>query len=884
MTGSQVNYSVDGVMTRDQIFNGASFLPPPDAIQEFKVQTSNMDAQQGLEGAMVTVQLKSGTNSFHGDAFEFLRNDALDSRNFFSPQVPVLKQNQFGFTLGGPIRKNKTFFFGDYQGTRIVPGTTENSVVPSVAMRNGDFSGLAPITDPTTGLPFPGNQIDPSRFSPQALFFLKYIEPPNTAGGTYVYSPPAPESVNQFDVKIDHQISAKDSFTSSYSLFHLYSYTPGPFPQVGGYNSEARSQRAGAGWVHTFGPTSINELRAGYNRLIQPSTQQGAGTNYTSEAGIQGLDVLDALYPGFPAVSISGFTAIPNNFWKPIRTVDDTMMLSDTVTLIRGKHTIRAGGVARWNKQTSWNSAYSRGSFNFNGTYTGNPFADYLIGDIYSGSRGFPKSLWGGNSDSQVFFISDEWKLTPKLTLTLGAEYALLHPMTFIRNAAASYDPTTNILTVASNAAGQIDTTAQLAETYVLPLVSNLIETSKQAGWPASLRYIKYDDFAPRLGLAWSPARDWAVRLGYGITHTLEEGNMNVSDYVYCPPFVGDETARYNDGTKTFANLFPPLVIGQYNAAAFGFEEFDPHRLDPYIQQWNVTLQKLYRQVVSFEVAYVGNKATHLPFSNGVNVPLPGPGSIQARRLRTDFGEGGLLTDSGNSIYHALQAKMETRSWHALNFLASYTYSRTISSSPTQEDPAGVVSAQDPLNPQLERGVTNFDIPSRFTLGAVYELPFLKKSQNRAARLALGGWRMTSIFTSQSGYPFTPSMEVDSANTGTSVRPNRIGSGILANPTIQHWFDVSAFAVPAQYTFGDCANNILRSPLTSDWDFGLFKNFSLQRFLGEGSHVEFRSEFFNFTNHPNFGTPVTDVQSSAAGRILSAGTPREIQFALKVVF
>lgn len=883
MNASNTVYMIDGVMTTDQTFSGTTIMPPPDAIQEFRVQSNALSAEYGLGGAVVNVELKSGTNEFHGDVWEFLRNDKFDARNYFATTKPELRQNQFGGAFGGPVIKNRTFFFGDYQGTRIRRGLTLNSVVPTAAQRAGDFSGSKPITDPSTGQPFPGNMIPSNRFSPQSSFFLPFIPEANTSTGTFSESLSKSDDTNQFDIRGDHQIRAADSLTGSYSFQNEKVYTPGNFPKNGGLSTSVKDQRVGPRWTHVFSPHMVNVVGIGYTRTIYSGSPQGAGTNYTEQSGISGFETTSVLYPGFPQLNINGYQAISGNTFTPIRIRENTYLARDTLTWIRGRHTFLVGAHARWYAADSANGATSRGSFSFTGAYTGNSFADFLLGIPFSGQRTFPRSLFGNSENQQEIYASDEWKATPTLTLTGGLHYYLLHPSTFLHNQGATLDPIKDQIIVSTNSDGKINLNGALVTPYVYPLFSDIIVSSAVAGVPRSLREFNTKDVAPILGVAWSPRKTWAFRAGYGITYSLEEGNRVLSEAHRDPPYTADELSQFNPGgTKTLANLFQPITQ-QFNLGPLSFFNLALHRPDPYIQQWNMTIQKMFGASTSAEVAYVGNKGTHFSFSLPSNVPDPGPGAIQSRRPNPRFGAGAYVTSSDSNIYHALQAKLEVRSLHGVNLLSTYTYAKGIDGQPQGASEAEFSPVQDYRHPQVERAVTPIDITHRLTASVVYDLPFFKQKTGYVAAIA-SGWRLTSIVTAQSGLPFTVTIGTDPANTGTSLRPNRIGSGKVANRTIQKAFDPTAFRVPAAYTFGNSRNNILRSFPLSDWDFGVFREFKLPKL--ENGRLEFRSEFFNFTNTPPFGValPVSNIQSAAVGRILTAGDPREIQFALKLSF
>ena len=890
MLAADVSYTVDGVNSTDQLFSGVTLMPPPDAIEQFKVQTNTLDANYGLGGSFVNVQLKSGTNALHGDAWEFLRNDATDAIGSFARSKPVLKQNQFGFVLGGPIKKNRTFFFGDYQGTRIAQGSVVNDVVPTAAMDEGNFAGLPALTNPYTGEAFDQNQITPGLLSSQAAYFLKFIPPPNTSAGTFVDNLPAPNTTNQFDVKIDHQLRTNDSLRVSYSFLRNSATSPGSLPQNGAIYSLVHSQRAGLGWTHSFTPSVVNEFNLGYMRVAYPGSQQGAGTNYTEEAGIGGFEQTSSEFPGFPYLNISGYTGISGNGWRPIRIRENEWVVSDHVTMVKGTHTIDAGFDSRWFAADSYNAALSRGNFSFTGTYTGNGFADFLMGLPYVGGRTFPRNLFGIFNQEQGFYVQDNWKVKPRLSLNLGLRYVLIHPATALHNQSASVDALADQIVVSSNDSGQINTDGQQVTQFLLPKFQDIIVPSSKIGVPASLRYMDYNYLDPRLGLAWQAGKGFVLRMGYGITHSEEEGNANVSQALINPPFLADSLANFNTTpvpTYTLANLFTPITVDNYNLPPLSFYQLDFNRPYNYFQQWNATVQKVIRGGVSVEVAYVGNKGTHVPFNAYSNVPSPGPGDIQSRRQNPGFSAGTLVENVDNTIYNALQMKAETRGWRGLNLIATYTWSKALDYNP-QEGPGNPGQSEGPAGPNpatpfAYRGPDPLNLSGRFTLSGVYALPFFKQSTG-ITQQALGGWKLTSIVTLQSGYPFTPTIATDTANTGTSYLPNRLANGALSNPSVGDWFDASAFSVPDQYTYGNSGMNILTGPHFRNWDFGLFKDFNLSK-LREGASLQFRAEFFNFTNTPSFGFPDAGIQDPTVGQIFyTTSSPREVQFALKLYF
>ena len=885
---SKTVFMIDGANVSSQYFDVASIVPSVDAIQEFSVQSNSFAAEYGQGTAIINASLRSGTNQVHGTAFEFLRNQVLDARNFFNTTGirPAVKQNQFGFTLGGPVYiphvyngKDKTFIFGDYEGTRVRRAQTFTNLVPTAAQLNGDFSALAkPIKDPLTGQPFAGNVIPANRLSPQAEFFLPFYPEANTSAGTYNFAPTLRNTVDKFDIRVDHRFSNADAITGSYSFNQVLNYTPGQFAANGGVTQSVRRQFAALSETHTFGPATLNELRLTYVRTRENNAAQGLGTNYTVQSGISGFVDQSGAFPGFPGLTITGYLGFNGNAFVPIIFRDNKYELDDAVTMARGAHVFKFGGLIRDYNTATVNAARSRGAFTFNGTYTGNSFADFLLGLPYQGQRTFPRNEFGiAPMRNEHVFVQDDWKLRPNLTLNIGLRYELNHPPTVLHNQMASTDPVLRRIVVASDDNGKINYNGQQVGQFLYPLFAQYIVPSSEVGLGPSLRYLDKNNFAPRLGLAWRLGHDYVVRAGYGIFYGLIEGNRSESTGIVNPPFLADELSNFNTQpvpTKTLGNMFAPVQQG-LNLVPLSFFQIDPHMADPYFQQWNFTIQKAIHNL-SLEAGWVGSKGSKIEFSRPINVPVPGPGSIQSRRLWPLFASGTYVEDGGYSSYNALQVKAEVRFWRGFSFLSSYAFAKSIDD--LSSDVQGF-SSQDPNNNNAEKGVSDYDVKHRWVTSLNYQLPFAH-SQNRWVSRLAGGWAIGSIVVVQSGLPFTPSISTDPANTGTSLRPDRIASGTLSDPNIRRWFDVSAFSVPAAYTYGNSGRNILYGPGFFNWDAVVMRNFSVRERL----NLQLRGEFFNLTNTPAFGNPVSNIQAPNAGQILSAGEPRDVQIALKLIF
>jgi hypothetical protein len=659
-------------------------------------------------------------------------------------------------------------------------------------------------------------------------------------------------------------------------------FVPGAFPENGAVTTSLRNQSAGISETHMFGPSVVNEFTIGFVRLRSSGAQQGLGKNYTVQSGIGGFELTSGAYPGFPTISPTGFAALTNNAFQPLNFRENNYNVRDLITIVKGKHVIEAGADLTGHSNFTTNSANSRGTFTFNGTYTGNAYADFLTGIPFQGGRSFPRDLFGYYTRQFEPFMQDSWKVTPRLTLNFGVRYSYFFRPWAMHNVLSSVDPAANRIVVASESDGTIRTDAQQVAKYVFPLFSDIIVPSSKLGMDRSLRDSHKKNFAPRLGVAWQPGMGFVLRAGYGILYSRTQGVQYEGTVAGANlPFFADQLGVFNTTpapTKTLANFFQPIAVGAFALPPGTFYQLDPASQIPYFQQWNFAVQKVLGGVVSAEGAYVGNKGTHLAWSRPVNVPLPGAGTIQTRRMNQRFSAGNLIEQADSSIYHAFQGKFETRRWRGANLMGTFTWAKSLDyqASDSQGSPV-----QDPNNMRAERGIAG-QPAARFTLSAVYALPFFRHGNGLVSRV-LGGWEMTSIFIAQSGSAFTPVISTDPANTGTSKRPNRIGNGALENRSIEKWFDVSAFQVPAAFTYGNSGVNILRGPSRTNWDFGLFKEFAVKR-ISEASRVQFRSEYFNITNTPKFGNPNANIQAPAAGQILSADSPRVLQFALKLLF
>ncbi len=898
---SKTEFLLDGISINEQLFDGVALRPSVDALLEFKVQANSFSAEYGRGNAVLSATIKSGTNQYHGTLFEFLRNDKLDARNFFIPRKAAYRQNQFGFAFGGPVvipklfnGKDKSFFFLNYEGTRVRQGRTSNAIVASDALRRGDFSSIAtPIRDPLTGVAFPGNIIPASRLNPATTYFLQFVPQANTAAGTFVYGAPFRSDPNQGNARYDHIFSPSDALAVRYSINHVENFTPGAFPTMGGFNQRQRVQNAVLTETHIFSPTTLNELRLGYTRMHNANLNQGLGTNHTALSGIRGFEETSQNFPGFPNLGITGFQGIPGNAFQPLVNPTNSYQIVNTVSFIRGAHTVKAGIDFRDYRLTSTNSANSRGNFSFNGGYTGNGFADFLTGYPVNGSRSFPRNLFGQYETRWHSFVQDDWKISRNVTLNLGVRYELNFAPTPMHSQAANFNFETGRWAVAT-INGQVNTVSQQVAQFAYPRFQSLIDKASDVGLPEKMVNNRWNDIAPRVGLAWRPFGNnkTVIRSGAGVFYMMTSGNNAVSVPIINVPFIVDESKQQPTvggfPTLNVQNFFEPFSANANFTTPLTFG-LNPNMKTPTMYQWNFAIQRELMQNMSLEVAYVGNKSSYLERYLPTNLPRISSTDtrpFQQRRPFPQFGTGTYYDTRDNANYNALEVKLEKRFSKGLSFMAAYAWSKSIDGS--TNDQGGGDGADNPFDLRSMRGRSNLDVGQRFVLSYGWDLPFGKGRQflsgmPKAAELILGGWQLGGIYTLQGGFPFTPVIASDPHNIGFAYarRPDVIGTGKVDECTAERCFNIADFRVPQPFVPGNAGRNILRGPGINNWDFSLSKSF----YFREGMSLQFRTEFFNVLNNTQFLNPNANIElPTQGGRVFGARDPRIGQFGLKFYF
>jgi hypothetical protein len=888
--GSQTTFMLDGVDITDHHQGGSLIQTSVDALQEFKVQQSAYSAEFSQAGGALNATTKSGSDQLHGALFDFVRNDVFDARNSFARATEELKRQQFGGTLGGPLVRKRTFFFASYEGMRERQGLVFNNTVPSAAMRTGDFSASSrSIYDPLTRQPFANDVIPASRLSQQALYFARFLPDPNTSSGTFSWAPVRQLNSDQVTVRIDQTLSERTRIFGRYSWHDQRLSEPNQYPALGNAPLRTRGQNVVLSMTNTLSSSFLHDVRFSYLPAVLDLKAYLQGAEQYQTAGVRGFE--ETARPGvggsFPDFSWSGYTAMNGSAFDQRPKTQDLKVweVTDNVTWITGRHILKVGGkLRRWVPLFTDSKQYA-GQWSFDGSITQNPtspagtgdaFADFLLGYPRQATRAFPADTFGGQANYWHGYLQDDFKVSSRLTLNLGLRYEYSPWLSGYRGQVGTFQPGSARPIIVASDRGAPDLAAQFAGPSAFALFQDAIQTSSQAGLPLSITKTDRAQVGPRAGFAWRPFGDRTVaRGGYGLFYEQESSGDRVNNNMV--PFRLDQTS-FNDQSppvRTMADFFlgtrlTSSAAPSIGASALGQKMGRDHHFSLGVQQ----------QVAPFtvlEVNYVGNIGRFLNGTTNINIPEPGPGGIQARRPYPQFGSISYFNDTQETTYHSLQTSLEQRTHGGLFYLASYTWSKSLT---TQNAPA--VGG----NGGREKARSGFDVPHNIAISAGYELPFgrdrrLLGNASGVVDGVLGGWQVQSIYVWRSGRPFSPTISSDRANTGVGgQRPDRVGSGKLDAPTVALWFDKTAFVLPARFTYGNSGGNILREDSYKTLDFSLFKQF---RF---GTHrLQFRAEAFNVTNTPSFNAPNSAIDTAAGGRVTStSSSPRQIQFALKYDF
>ena len=884
---------LDGIGDNEN-HNGLAVVifPPIDAIQEFSEETTDADARYGRgNGGTINLVFKSGTDRFHGEVFEFLRNDVLNAKNSFATSgKPPLRQNEFGGIFGGPLlnRENpKSFFFVDYSGKRLAQGLTYVDTVPDFTLTSTgyDFSDypVGSIKNPVTKTPYANNFIPLSDVNINSTganilnLYHKYASPNitgKTTANNFLYTPLLILNEDAFDVKVDHKFTDRDSGFLRYSQAKDSISQPGtlPNPLVGAVicgPAQNPAYQSVLNETHILSSTTINTARFGWSRFFVNAQNWDAGLNLPAQLGIPGVEIAgDPRSDGLPAFSFAGGTSIGDAGNSPTQIGTNNYQLDDNINLVRGKHSLDVGVEFVRLQYNMFQTGAEHGSESFGTTYSGLAWTDLLFGTPKSGTYSYPHGTVGLRQSDLSLYAQDNYKVTNRLTLNMGVRYEnfLGWPWTEVNNKLYNFVPS-------------ISTTA--------------LEQVGTNGIPNSGANNNKLNFAPRVGFAYKVTDKTVFHAGYGLYYSAPNvtnssglsANVPTDDYW---AFNNSSTygAAATNGTpfNFSSNGFAHTPVTSASALPVGLPVLaqDPNAKTPYSIQWHAALEQQIPFSTVLKFAYVGTRGIHLDDLRDINAGSPGTTNIAVNRPYPFFAQINLLETSQISNYNALQVTAERRV-HGLNFLASYTYSHSL-----DESTGSPGSTLNPYNLRAGYGNSDLNIPNRFVASASYELPF--KSAGRL-NYFVQGWQLNTILNYFDGLPFSLSA-ANGVGDGITPRAQLLpgyGNGSLPSGqrTRQQWFNTAAFTNPAPGTWGNSGRNILQGPGTKTVDFSFFKN----THLTESKVLQLRAEFFNLLNTPQFNNPAATAGSAAIGTISSAGSEstfqrieRQVQLAAKINF
>jgi hypothetical protein len=924
-------YLYDGISVLQPEPGAVAYTPVIDSIQEFKIETNSPPAEFGrFNGGVVNLTTKSGTNALHGSVFEFFRNEALNARNRFASSTankPVFRRNQFGATMSGPIQKDKTFFFADYQGTRQLIGRVRTSTVPTELQRAGNFTELingklVPIYDPATTVKsgstytrqqfsYNGvlNSIDPTRFDKVAALLLARYPHPTSSGTANNYTRVGNESdiQDQFDIRVDRHITNHDQVFGRYSYFRDDTTPVTPLPDGSGSITTGTSaptitggQSVVASYIHEFGSKAANEFRFGYTRrTINRNALMLNGTP-SNDLQLPGIPTNGAFSNTLPTFSISGYQQLGSSSNANSNFRTDVTEVVDQLYRQYGRHAIKAGLDFRWERMDIMQPASPTGLFSFSSLFTdnnssgGSALASFLLGQVQTFTIDLQQKKIRPRAHIQEYFIQDDWKATSRFTVNAGVRWTLNFPSTEVDNQGAIFN-----------------------------LETQKLDYLGKNGFSRSGRQLHWHDFGPRLGLAYRLGEKTVIRAGYALIW-IEQAGITTPFTNPQFPFiqtVSQKTSNSIDPAFTLASGPTVNRIAATPDAGLGQGVFAVNRPQGsgYAQQWNLFIQREITPNMSLSVGYTGSKITHvgIPDANinqltvaqlalgnaltaSTTIPLSntlcGGKKVSVAQSLMPYpcfsSVSYFRNNVGNTNYHALQARLERRFAKNLSFLASYTFSKLIDEASSVFDsslytgPATNTPAADSFNRKLERDVSTGDIPHNFILSTSYELPFgngrLFNPQGVIGKFT-NGWKFSGLLSFQSGIPLavTQATNFNSFAGFTIQRPNRVSDPNDGAPqTTAQWFNTAAFQVASKYTIGTSSRNPVRGPGFKNLDLALSKHIPIR----ESVNMEFRAEAFNASNTPPLGAPNVVLGSAGFGSITSAGDPRVIQFALKLMF
>ena len=895
-------YLLDGAKVTDELFNNLVINPSVDSIQEFKIQKSMYPAEfGGKASALINVATKAGSNTFRGSLFEFHRNQSLDSPNYFQPRqqpMPPLRQSQFGAAIGGPIAANRAFFFGSFEGTRMSRSLTRTFSVPTLATRSGDFSQLGaicdPLTIPTVGActPFPGNRIPTNHLDPIAMAFLQQVPMPTT--GAAVQNLTAVEEqdrqLDQISLRLDHRLTDADTLFARFSTFNAEERQPFGTSALQealvpgfGRSLTTNTRNLAASHTRVFGTTMLNELRVGWMSVDGGQLSLNRGVDFAGQVGLLGT-TRDPRDVGFPQISTGGLYSTMGDPTAFTTRNNTHFEVYNNVTIDRGAHRVKFGGYYFHLRLRPEQPDNARGAFNYTGQFTGNAFADFLLGYPASATSGIGRGDENGRTNWLHLYAQDDWRARDNLTFNVGLRYELNQHMYDVNNRLSSIDLSApgGRFVIASDESGNIDSSAA----PLLPLIPLPYVSSSEAGWGRGLLDPSTVRLAPRVGfaLALDDARA-VVRGGYGIflnqwAYSVQTAFARNLPFFYTKQV--DVPLQQTVPTQATRDILTSNATGTIGGSLMDYA----YNVE-YSQTWSGGLQYQVAPATMVEVSYMGTWTLGADNATVHNVPEPGAGPIQSRRPIPQLSRINAIRFDGKSIYHGVTFRGERRLSRGLSFNASYTLSQSKddASSPgaTESETNVPQDVRNVFGPGGEWALSSFDHRHLFVASGTYQSPFFDGAGGLTEGL-LGGWRASAVVMAQSGAPFTVNLGVDRANVGAgpAQRPDQLRGAALAGDqrTPDRWFDTGAFALPAPFTFGNAPRNSVVGPGVANVDLVVAKTWR----LGGTPTLEVRWEVFNLLNRANFDLPNRTFGNPNFGRIFSAKNPREMQIGARLAF
>lgn len=928
-------YLYDGISALQPEPGQVVFFPILDDIEEFTIESNNVPAEYGrFNGGVVNVTTRSGTNSFHGSAFEYLRNEDLNARNYFArppARKPEYRRNLFGGTIGGPVLHDRLFFFGDYQGIRQAIGVVRTSTIPTLAERQGIFTGVAKIYDPATTV-FNGTTYTRTEFpddvittplDPAAVRLLSRLPAPTSSGTANNYTRIANDDdhENQFDVRVDGAMGTSDRAFGRYSYYSQLAQPVSPLPDgsgqisgsvLGSFNysglTHILGQQAVFNETHTFTPHVLNDLRLGYTRRGNTTDGVALGEPASAALGIPGIPANAAFNNALPLFTFTGYQQIGVSASTNSQYQTGVWQLVDTVNWVHGAHSLKAGVDARWYQLNTVSPPNPTGSFAFTTTGTnlpsvtesGNSFASFLLGQVDTFQIDLQQQKLRPRDHIEELFAQDDWKATPRLTLNIGARWTLHHPSTEKNNQGAVFN-----------------------------LATQQLDYLGRNGYPNTARELHWDNVGPRVGMTYLVTPKTVMRTGFGIVF-IDQSGITTPFTTPQFPFIQNVQQKTQDSVNAAFQLqsgptVAPIPLTPNAGLGQSVYTADRKAGSGYVEQWNLALERAITPNLSFDVAYVGSHIVHvgIPDSN-LNqltvdqlaegdallkkVPNPyygqlpksssiGGKTVAAAQLLKPYPRFQNVAiyrhNSGGTNYNGLEAKVQQRTSHGLTLLFSYTYSKlmddassvfssTVLSSPNSSS----LVAADTYRPYLERDASSGDMTNVTALSAVYSLPAGRGHSFASSGIAnalLGGWDVNGILSLQSGMPVTVTQATNNNSFAGFALQRPFVKGRTSLPsserTTKEFFNTDAFSTAPQFALGNASRNPVRGPAYRSLDLAVVKHFS----LAEKAQIEFRAELFDVTNTPGFSQPNGSFGSPSFGSITSTVTdPRVAQFALRI--